>query len=1616
MGQGFSLTTPSAGSAGIDVPELSDLVYEKSIGSARFLKSIRARHHDGVVLVKVLIKPYMPMALREYKRKILHERKILAEIPNALGYQRVIETETNGYLVRQFLYNSLYDRLSTRPFLEDIEKKWLAFQLLCALRDCHSRDVYHGDIKTENTLVTSWNWLYLSDFSSAFKPVMLPDDNPADFSYFFDTSGRRTCYLAPERFVAPGEDFDPDAKVTWAMDVFSAGCVIAELFLESPIFSLSQLYKYRRGEYDPAISHLSRIPDKDLREMIASMIQLDPQKRYSAEEYLVFWRKKVFPDYFFSFLHQYMEVITDPSSGQYPVSGATRNLGEADERIDRVFYDFDKISYFLGYQDDRNSAVEQIAPRLGLGHFPVRLNIPNNEHYVSAAVRQPGDDGTLIFLTLIVSSLRNTARSASKIRACDVLLAFAERLTDEAKLDRVLPYLMTLLNDKADMVVVAAVRTITQLLSLIKLVSPVNSHVFLEYILPRMQVVLVGGSERPSALVRATYASCLGNLATSASRFLDIAATLKGDSSLGMADPEVEPGSGVDTAFDRLFDDAQQDLIELFEQHTKILIEDPDPYVRRAFLSSVPELCMFFGTAAANDIILTHLNTYLNDRDWMLKCAFFDAVVGIASFLGNVSLERFFLPLMIQVVTDPEEHVVHAALHSLAELANLGLLSKASIWNLVEHVARFTMHPNIWIRESAAMFIAAAGKYLSPADKRCMLLPLVAPYLTPDIIPEFTELSILDSLKRPLPRPVYDQVLMWAMKTDRGVFWKSVSKARGYLSGSPLKGRKDIASQSLSKVARNEEDEQWLNRLRNLGLASEDEFKLMVLREYIWRLSRAKPRDNNEVVDSGQPQPGNIIPLRALGITPQTVLFDEEPPKQASAMGIFEPENPPRSIEDALQDASMTIDDPLSKRKRAAFNTHRSRLSSQQAISPSPTDGRRSLNEELASPTSNRLLSPDSSRDTSRRSSAAQGKAPARDAADGDVTEETPYSARRTIRHQSSAISLLNRKDSAKSGPETGTTETNAFGQVEGPFAATPHARSPVLDDNGTEAGRLRFRSNHTYPGNDPSVLKMLDNMYADNYPHDIAEFGPLVTPVSRRRASRLNGQSGDELWRPSGKLVATFSEHTGAINRVVPSPDHLFFITGGDDGCVKVWDTHRLERNITHRARQTHRHEPGARVLALCFIENTHCFISCASDGSVHVVKVECTSASGASSASPSSAAASSTTSPRYNKLRLLREYQLPEGERAVWCEHFKQEAASVLVLATDRSRVLGIDLRTMTLLFVLDNPVRHGTPTCLAVDRRRNWLVLGTSHGVLDLWDLRFRMRLKGWGLPGKQPVYRLAVHPVKGRGKWLCVAGGTGQGGEVTVWDLEKTLCREVYRVGGVGGGGGSSSNKDGGPRGGYEAWDVDEDKPEGMLGRFATNIVDPPPPTTSGGGGSTPAAATDRGVRAMAVGAAAPPDEQARDVRHAFIVTGGSDKKLRFWDLARVENSAVYSGLAPEEGRPTYAAGHPTTAMTVNTERPARAAGTTTGGGGGGKSAGSRSSSAAAAAAATTPGAPGGGSGSGSATPRPPRSTVISLQQQQLLRSHLDSILDVAVLESPYSMTVSVDRMGVAFVFS
>lgn len=185
--------------------DIHDFEYDKSLGSTRFFKVAPVKHREGPVVVKVFAIQDPTLPLTSYKQE-LEELKIrLHSAQNCPPFQKAAEkaSEKAAMLLRQYVWDNLYDRISTRPFLNNIEKRWIAFQILTAVDQAHKSGVRHGDIKTENVMVTNWNWVLLTDFAS-FKPTYLPEDNPADFNYFFDSSRRRTCYIAPECFVDGG--------------------------------------------------------------------------------------------------------------------------------------------------------------------------------------------------------------------------------------------------------------------------------------------------------------------------------------------------------------------------------------------------------------------------------------------------------------------------------------------------------------------------------------------------------------------------------------------------------------------------------------------------------------------------------------------------------------------------------------------------------------------------------------------------------------------------------------------------------------------------------------------------------------------------------------------------------------------------------------------------------------------------------------------------------------------------------------------------------------------------------------------------------------------------------------------------------------------------------------------------------------------------------------------------------------------------------------------------------------------------------------------------------------------------------------------------------------------
>ncbi|KIW00464.1 hypothetical protein, variant [Verruconis gallopava] len=1131
------------------------------------------------------------------------------------------------------------------------------------------------------------------------------------------------------------------------------------------------------------------------------------------------------------------------------------------------------------------------------------------------------------------------------MKAIELLLAFAERVPDEVKLDRILPYLMDMLGEEqTEPVRIYALRAVTQLLELVQTITAQNAYVFTEYILPRIRMHVIAPRKNQSSALRATYASCLASLATTALRFLDMMQALRLGGNALAGDQENSNNSHLSfAALAHLYDNNRADLMSYFEEHTASLLEDTETSVRRAFLGSIAPLCYALGSAKASDVVLTHLNTYLNDKDWQLKCAFFETIVGVATYVGGAPLEEYILPLMVQAMTDPEETVVERVLRSFSTIAQLGLFQRSTLWELTDIVARFTMHPNSCIREAATFFIASAARFLSVADRHGIVFPLIRVYLK-TLPPELEELSLLDALKKPLPRLVFDYAILWAQKAEKGSFWKAAQIQHTFTFGSGQHilhnaAGMDLGPRALNRIPQNEEDHAWLEKLRAAGMSTDDEFKLVALREFIIRVAHRRAQ---ELAVNEQPNYGGIIKLSDIGIRPQLVFFEkDEDAYRENAIAHRDIETQRKTIAEALQDA---------REDRLSANPGHLKL-------PKPLYG-----ADGDSGTSTPVAAIDVPMPTGLRSPPPGQQI----ASSVDSRPSIKSEHKHNLQRKGSAISLIG---GGKAKAETGTTAENAIGRVETSSSNRenlPRKTATIAvqaESQRRSSSHPRVRPSHNYRGNDPTVLRLLDAMYLEKYPVDLIELGPLVTRRQNKPIKRVNGQAANTPWKPGGNLVAMLSEHVGSVNRLAVAPDHTFFITGSDDGTVKIWDTQRLERNVTTRSRQTHKQGDGVKVTSLTFIEDTHCFVSAGTDGSVHIVRVDYQLKEDGAHGS----------SGRYGRLRIVREYYFVDGEYVTWCEHFRDDHKSILMLSTSKCRVIALELRTMDVLYELRNPVTHGVPLCFCVDKKRHWLVVGTTHGVLDLWDLRFKMRLKAYAFSGGAPVYRLSLIPTprpKSRQLKIAVAGGTGQP-EITVWDIERLTCTNVYRTGTAMG---KEVNR------AYKLTELDEEKSAGILSRFAV-LPRSAQGTTSMTGGP------NSSIRAIATGLSA--WEGSEGAKYHFLLSVGPDWKVRFWDTSRPETSTVVSGIEVDEGRPSYTVSTPSPELQVVSEHlnPASASGV-----------------------GIEPGTP------SSKKERRSRSSVISMQAQVLLRTHLDTIMDVAFLEMPYGMVVSADRAGVVYVFS
>lgn len=201
-------------------------------------------------------------------------------------------------------------------------------------------------------------------------------------------------------------------------------------------------------------------------------------------------------------------------------------------------------------------------------------------------------------------------------------------------------------------------------------------------------------------------------------------------------------------------------LHEMIQQSVSNLLTDQQSIVKQTLMESgITKLCVFFGRQKANDVILSHIITFLNDKDDKnLRGSFYDCIVGVASYVGW-PCSSILVPLLQQGLTDTEEFVIAKSIQATTALTEMGLIQKHGLILFIGDCACYLSHPNLWIRHEVCGLISKAATILSDVDVQCKIMPAIMNYLkTPLMQVEKTEI-LMDCLHSPVPRNIFDSVV-----------------------------------------------------------------------------------------------------------------------------------------------------------------------------------------------------------------------------------------------------------------------------------------------------------------------------------------------------------------------------------------------------------------------------------------------------------------------------------------------------------------------------------------------------------------------------------------------------------------------------------------------------------------------------------------------------------------------------------------------------------------------------------------------------------------------------------------------------------------------------------------
>lgn len=209
---------------------------------------------------------------------LIDEVTILKEFdhPHVIKLFDFFEEPNTYYLVMERMSGGeLFDRIVAKLYYNEKEARDVCKTLLDAVNYCHENNVAHRDLKPENLLLLSAendSAVKIADFGFA-KRVFVPNS--------LTTQCGTPGYVAPE--ILEGLPYDT------AADMWSVGVILYILLGGYPPFiekNQRDLFrKIRRGEYEFHEEYWGAV-SQDAKNLISSLLAVDPKKRLAAEEAL----------------------------------------------------------------------------------------------------------------------------------------------------------------------------------------------------------------------------------------------------------------------------------------------------------------------------------------------------------------------------------------------------------------------------------------------------------------------------------------------------------------------------------------------------------------------------------------------------------------------------------------------------------------------------------------------------------------------------------------------------------------------------------------------------------------------------------------------------------------------------------------------------------------------------------------------------------------------------------------------------------------------------------------------------------------------------------------------------------------------------------------------------------------------------------------------------------------------------------------------------------------------------------------------------------------------------------------------------------------------------------